>query len=65
MKKFFILLASLLSLTACNQENNGIYADEIVTRWENEEVVCYIYRGFYKGGISCKWKETKQEQSNG
>ena len=63
MKKFFILL--VLALAACNQENNGIYADENVTRWENEEVVCYIYRGFYKGGISCKWKETKQEQSNG
>lgn len=31
--------------------NNEIY------RCENDEVVCYIYDGIKKGGISCKFKE--------
>lgn len=25
-------------------------------RVENDEVICYIYRGYQKGGLSCKFK---------
>lgn len=64
MKKLLIILLVLFFITTCNQENKDIYPGEDVTRWENEEVVCYIYRGFSKGGISCKWKEIKQERNN-
>ena len=28
-----------------------------LSRFENDEVICYIFRDFYKGGLSCYWKE--------
>lgn len=31
-------------------ENYGLY------RLENDEVICYVYKGYQKGGLSCKFK---------
>jgi len=26
-------------------------------RFENDEVVCYVYRSYNRGGLSCRWKK--------
>lgn len=38
---------------------NGYHLDSGLHRYENNEVICYVLTGYRKGGLSCKWKKTK------
>ena len=45
-------------LVACNSAEGELVAGDTglgISRWVDEEagVVCWVYSGFYKGGISC------------
>jgi hypothetical protein len=33
------------------------YKSRDLERCENEEVICYIYRGYSAGGLSCQFKD--------
>lgn len=38
------------------------YDDRYITRYENEEVICYVQRFGSAGGMSCKWKSDRPEK---
>ena len=63
----YILLIMMIFLSACEpletlrpKDGNIVkvhqQADSNIYRYENEEVICYIYEGYKAGGLSCKWK---------
>lgn len=57
MKK---ILWSLMIVTAFTCESVYSTFNREIYRCENDEVVCYIYDGIKKGGVSCKFKEQEQ-----
>lgn len=54
MKKY---LASLMLVTAFTCKSVYSTFNNEIYRCENDEVICYIYVGMNKGGVSCKFKE--------
>ncbi|QDP68336.1 MAG: hypothetical protein Unbinned200contig1002_37 [Prokaryotic dsDNA virus sp.] len=42
-----------LSTEGCLEIEDSLF------RCENEEVTCYIFSGYKKGGMTCKFKENK------
>lgn len=36
-----------------------VNSNSIIQRCENREVICYLFGGHRKGGMSCKFKEKK------
>ena len=53
IKNIFLLLA--LSFVCKEQIISSFYGVTLL-RCENEEVVCYIFNGAKKGGITCNFK---------
>ena len=56
MKKILCCLIIVTAFT-CKSVYSNLYNE--IYRCENDEVVCYIYDGFKKGGVSCKFKGEK------
>ncbi len=57
MIKLIICLLLSVAFIGCDvSAKPGIETNGLISRFENEEVVCY-YR--YEMGISCKWKVSK------
>lgn len=59
MKKIILILFLITFLDCKVLETKGFNSLSSITRCENEEVVCYVFEGVKKGGISCKFKEDK------
>ena len=57
MKKFLWSLMIVTTFTC-----KSVYSTFSIEmqRCENDEVVCYIYSGLKKGGVSCNFKETRE-----
>lgn len=56
MKHIFLILVALTM--TCKTIDTCFTCPDVI-RCENDEVICYWFRGYYKGGVSCKWKELK------
>lgn len=52
MKKYIMLFA--LTLVCQTVDDNKTFISFM--RCENDEVVCYLFQDYYKGGMSCKFK---------
>lgn len=56
--KLFLLITVLIALTACAAPavmQGAVTSDPSIMRWTDREagVVCWVYYGYNKGGISC------------
>ena len=51
------ILWSLMIVTAFTCQSVYSTFNYEMYRCENDDVVCYIYDGMKKGGVSCKFKE--------
>lgn len=58
MKKFILSLLLVTPLVCKHINTKTLYN---IMRCENDEVICYVYSATYKGGISCKFKESEDE----
>lgn len=58
-------ILSLLLATAftCQKVEMPSNYDVTMVRCENDEVICYYFRGFYNGGMSCKFKDQSADVS--
>lgn len=66
MKKFAVVLATLLVLSGCGRtsqsdiEKTSTYLKEgSITLSDGRVVVCIIYKRGYAGGLSCDWEGSK------
>lgn len=58
MKKYIMLFA--LTLVCQEIDDNPNFRRVSFMRCENDEVVCYLFQDYYKGGMSCKFKEVSK-----
>ena len=56
MKKYIMLFA--LTLVCQKIDNNKNFISFM--RCENDEVVCYLFQGYDRGGMSCEFKGVEQ-----
>lgn len=58
-------ILSLLIVTAfiCQEVKTPWNSDVRMFRCENDEVICYYFKDFRKGGMSCKFKDQSADVS--
>lgn len=56
--KYLLSLMLVTAMTCQSVKTPMGYAR--MYRCENDEVICYYYENYYKGGMSCKFKEQEQ-----
>lgn len=50
-KKIFILIIGLIF--TCEVVKPSSFQEDGIKRCVNEEVICYVYEGYRRGGIDC------------
>lgn len=60
MKKYIMLF--VLALVCQEIDDGKIFRRISFIRCENDEVVCYLFQDYNKGGMSCKFKEQNNEK---
>ena len=64
MKNLLMMICLTGLISSCGENpghrvaGEGTLSGEL-RRFENQEVICYIFKAGYKGGLSCKFKEVK------
>lgn len=69
MKKIVWMTLLSILISSCKPPKNdtdtvGKVSGGDIRRFENNEVICYIYKGYKKGGISCYFKHIVKIKDN-